>query len=223
MFYVLKNVLKDGLVADADKLMREFYDARAAVAKIDADNIKNNSLSWDTAYSPGALSTHRDGVTRTLASPGIPLYASSRSDWSGGATNVVEVDGLEAADFTKTGAWFSPTSLKVTAQTTATTTFFVFVSGSYRLVPAAAGTASFQVRLVVNGQPIGGSTRYSAKTNSFPAPAPTVTDAHSVPFFLSGTVTLEPCVADFSFEVAQYRTTKGDIVDASVGAVGFVR
>ena len=61
MHYVLKNKIKDGLVADADSLTEEFYRAQNQLLNLDQNNIGDA----EDALFPGSPVIMRTGITQT--------------------------------------------------------------------------------------------------------------------------------------------------------------
>lgn len=67
MHYVLKNKLKDGLVAAAEDLSDEFYRAQKQVLSVDQNNIGNGGSPL--AYVPGSPAPIATGITYTAFAP----------------------------------------------------------------------------------------------------------------------------------------------------------
>ena len=208
-YYVPKNDFYKGDVADADRLMSEFYAAGAAVSNVDQNNITKASISHTVAISPVPLPA---SFTQTNRQSGpFAAYAGSTLMYASGQT-------ISAGDMIN-GDWVvAPTPITFTSVVTAHYTFYMQAYASR--TAATAIPLIYDSAIFVNGSIAGGS-KASSSANQLTGGG--VID--EVPAYFSVTKFLEP--GDWTVVPAfrsRVRTgTLPSIHSISFGVVGFIR
>lgn len=152
MHYKPKHVPRDGYVANADELMKEFNRAELAANELDQNNLKNLGVTHDSAPAPSGSGrsttfTHYDG-SLLLVDPN-----------NGTAEAMTTIDTGTAA--TVRGVWIpifdgAGTSTPVALEFTLLTSMWMIVIGQVQWEVAAGTSAAFRgisLRLTIDGDP----------------------------------------------------------------------
>ena len=213
-YYVPKSDFYKGDVADADRLMSEFYAAGSAVSNVDQNNITNASISHTVAISP---------VPQPVAGPPLAFTQNSRhlgpfAAYSGLTLMYSSGQTISAGDMIN-GDWVTaPTPITFTSVVTAHYTFYMQAYASR--TAATAIPLSYDSAIFVNGS-VAGSSKASSSANQ-PTGGGVIDE---VPVYFSATKFLEP--GDWTVVPAfrsRVRTgTLPSMHSISLGVVGFIR
>jgi len=177
MKYVVKEPPRDGLVADADALMREFNRAIAVVHDdVDQNNLSNNTLKWKKIAHPvEQWESSTSIVGRVKGFGSIPHFVSQTSDHTLDVPAASEDGDYEERAESKFWQYVETTpgvklsldslSLNEAAEMT------IMVNGQIRIAAEATvndglfRTSIYDIRILDGGSPLDAFVTVSSETN----------------------------------------------------------
>jgi hypothetical protein len=230
MKYVVKEPPRDGLVADADALMREFNRAIAVVHDdVDQNNLSNNTLKWKKIAHPvDQWESSTSIVGKATATPtgliATPHFTNQVSDYTLDAPAASEDGNYEERAESKFWQYVETTSgVKLSLDSLSlneAAEMTIMVNGQIRIAAEATindglfRTSIYDIRILDGGSPLDAFVTVSSETNHGYLPF----HISARPLLVAGDHTIRIQVRDRSDGEAA-----SVISDTVICAYGFVR